>query len=197
MLKQKEKKTAVKIKKPAKKTKKPEKKMEEVKEEKIEKKMEEMIIKEEIKREPAIEEMDDEKMLKIEKSSRYFEATGRRKTSIARVRLFTLGEKEIIVNEKSLKNYFPIIYLQKTVADPLEKLNCSDKFRVVLMVKGGGVSSQAEACRHAISRALVLLNPYFKKRLRKAGFLTRDPRMRERKKFGLKGARRAPQWSKR
>ena len=131
------------------------------------------------------------------KEIRYFQAVGRRKTATARVRLFTQGEKEIIVNEKPFKEYFPIFSLQKKVQAPLEVLKCLDKFRFSIIVKGGGLSAQAEACRHGIARALVLLNPLFKKPLKKAGFLTRDPRMRERKKPGLKRARRAPQWSKR
>lgn len=134
---------------------------------------------------------------KIDKENKYFEAVGRRKTSTARVRLFTIGKKEITVNEKPYKDYFSVSYLQKTIESPFEKLNVKDKFGVSIRVKGGGISSQADACRHGISRALILVNPYFKKRLRKAGFLTRDPRMRERKKFGLKRARKAPQWSKR
>jgi small subunit ribosomal protein S9 len=132
-----------------------------------------------------------------EKKLKYFEAVGRRKTATARVRLFTQGEKEIIINDKPYKDYFPIFSLQKKVEDPLRVLKCFGKFGFSIKVKGGGVMAQAEACRHGIARTLVLLNPLFKKRLRKAGFLTRDPRMRERKKFGLKRARRAPQWSKR
>jgi len=133
----------------------------------------------------------------VVKTLKYFEAVGRRKTSTARVRLITLGEKEFFVNGKPYKEYFPIVSLQKKIEDPMEKLNIEEKFGLSIVVKGGGASSQADACRHGIARALVLLNPYFKKRLRKAGHLTRDPRMRERKKFGLKRARRAPQWSKR
>ena len=131
------------------------------------------------------------------KEVRYLEAVGRRKTATARVRLFTQGKKEIIVNEKPFQEYFPIFSLQKKIQAPLEVLKCLDKFGFSIVVKGGGLSAQAEACRHGIARALVLLNPLFKKPLKKAGFLTRDPRMRERKKPGLKRARRAPQWSKR
>ena len=131
------------------------------------------------------------------KTPKYFEAVGRRKTSVARVRLITLGEKEFFVNGRPYQEYFPIVSLQKKIEDPMEKLNIEEKFGLSIAVKGGGISSQADACRHGIARALVLLNPYFKKRLRKAGHLTRDPRMRERKKFGLKRARKAPQWSKR
>jgi len=129
--------------------------------------------------------------------SRYFEAVGRRKTSIARIRLFTKGDKEFIVNDKPFKLYFPTIDLQQTAASAFEKMKCLDKFRVEVKVSGGGVHSQAEAVRHAAARALVDFNADFRKRLRKVGYLTRDPRMRERKKFGLKRARRAPQWAKR
>jgi len=145
----------------------------------------------------AVAEKKKEEKKEIEKKPKYFEAVGRRKTSTARVRLFTHGVKEIKVNEKLYKDYFPIFLLQKKVEAPLEELSCLEKFGISIKVKGGGLSSQAEACRHGIARALILLNPYFKKRLKKYGFLTRDPRMRERKKFGLKRARRAPQWSKR
>jgi len=134
---------------------------------------------------------------KAEKKIKYFEATGRRKTATARIRLFTQPEKGIVVNKKPYKIYFPIFSLQKIIEIPLQNLNCLEKFGVSIEVKGGGLRAQAEASRMGIARALVALNPVFKKRLRKAGFLTRDPRMRERKKFGLKRARRAPQWSKR
>ena len=134
---------------------------------------------------------------KAEKKAKYFEAVGRRKTATARIRLFTQGEKGITVNNKSYKVYFPISSLQKTVEEALEEIKWQDKFRISVVVRGGGLSGQAEAIRHGIARALVVLNPDFRKRLRKLGFLTRDPRMRERKKFGLKRARRGPQWSKR
>lgn len=128
---------------------------------------------------------------------RYFEGTGRRKTSVARVRLYTKGDKDIVVNEVDYKEYFKIIELQSIVLDSLEKMKSMGRFRVVATVKGGGVHSQAEAVRHGIARALVVFNPDYRKRLRKANFLTRDSRMKERKKFGLKRARKAPQWSKR
>lgn len=131
------------------------------------------------------------------KPAHYLETIGRRKTSVARLRLFTRGENLILVNEKPYEKYFPTKELQQIVNFPLEKMNCQNKFRVLVRVKGGGIHSQAEAVRHALARALVLFNPTFKKRLKRAGFLTRDPRMRERKKFGLKRARRAPQWQKR
>lgn len=131
------------------------------------------------------------------KLAKYYKAVGRRKTAVARVRLFTRGEKEFFINEKPYNIYFPILKLQQIVTASLKKMKALDKFRVLIKVKGGGIRAQAEAIRHGTARALVLFNPDFKKRLRKAGFLTRDPRMRERKKFGLKRARRAPQWQKR
>lgn len=142
-------------------------------------------------------EKEIEKATREGDKSRFIEAVGRRKTSSARVRLFTQGHKGIIVNGKSYTDFFPVADLQKVVEDPMEKLKCLDKFGVTVIVNGGGRSGQAEAIRHGIARTLVKLNPYFKKRLKKAGFLTRDSRMRERKKPGLKRARRAPQWSKR
>jgi len=145
-----------------------------------------------IKKKPVLKAAEEEK-----KESRYFKATGRRKTSLARVRLWTKGDKIVTVNQKPLKEYFPSKDLQQIVLSPLEKMNCEDKFNVQIITRGGGIHSQAEAARHGISRGLVEFNPDFKKRLRKTGYLTRDPRMRERKKFGLKRARRAPQWRKR
>ncbi|MDO8265083.1 MAG: 30S ribosomal protein S9 [Candidatus Parcubacteria bacterium] len=129
--------------------------------------------------------------------NRYFEAVGRRKTSVARIRLFTKGDKVFLVNDKPYNVYFPTGELQKIAASSFEKMRCLDKFRVVVKVSGGGMHGQAEAVRHAAARALVDFNIDFRKRLRKVGYLTRDPRMRERKKFGLKRARRAPQWAKR
>lgn len=131
------------------------------------------------------------------KPGKYCEAVGRRKTAIARVRIFLQGDRNFSVNGKSLNDYFPYFALQNIAQDALVKMNCQDKFSVSAKVKGGGLNAQAEAIRHGISRALVLFNGEFKKRLKKSGFLTRDPRMRERKKFGLKRARRAPQWAKR
>jgi len=132
-----------------------------------------------------------------EEVEHYFKAIGRRKTAIARIRLFTQGDKTILVNDKPYKEYFPILELQQIVDSAFDKMKALDKFKVIAKVKGGGFHAQAEAIRHGISRALVDFNPDFRKRLRRVGYLTRDPRMRERKKFGLKRARRAPQWSKR
>lgn len=168
--------------------------------------------KEKVKKKPLaskIKEAKKEKILKSEilqtkeekkkdiDSERYYEAQGRRKTSVARIRIWTKGGKEFLVNKKTLEKYFPMLFLQRTVLSPLEIMKCLDKFKISVIVKGGGISSQAEAIRHGISRALIIFNPDFRKRLKKAGFLSRDSRMRERKKFGLKRARRAKQWKKR
>jgi small subunit ribosomal protein S9 len=154
----------------------------------------------------AVEKLISTAKTKLEK---YYEAEGRRKTAVARIRLFTLKantQKEtpeyptvqlFLVNEKPLEQYFSIPEFQQIAQSSLERMKCLDKFRVSARVQGGGLKAQAEAVRHGTARALVLFNPDFRKRLKAAGFLTRDPRMRERKKFGLKRARRAPQWSKR
>ena len=131
------------------------------------------------------------------KPDKYFEAIGRRKTAIARVRLFTRGEKAILVNGVSYKEYFKTSANQATAVASLVAMKCLDKFRITVIVRGGGINAQAEAVRHGMARVLVDFNNNFKKRLRKVGYLTRDPRMRERKKFGLKRARKAPQWAKR
>jgi len=131
------------------------------------------------------------------KPDRYIEAIGRRKTAVARVRLFTKGDKEFIVNNKPYQQYFQTTEDQESSVASMKKMKCLDKFRITVKVKGGGHRAQAEAVRHGTARVLVDFNNNFRKRLRKAGFLTRDPRMRERKKFGLKRARKAPQWAKR
>lgn len=145
---------------------------------------------------------DDDDALSIEikydeNSTAYYNATGRRKTSVARIRLYTKGDKTITVNSKAFEDYFTDKNLQKLAISSLDKVNLLNKFKVTIIVNGGGIHSQAEAVRHGISRALTVLNPEFRRRLRKLGLLTRDQRMKERKKFGLKRARRAPQWSKR
>lgn len=134
---------------------------------------------------------------KEDSSGRYWEGVGRRKTAVARVRFFTRGEKGIWVNEKTIGDYFQYPNLRRTAAEAIELMNSGDRFHVSVKVRGGGTSAQAEAVRHGTARVLVLFNPDFRKRLKRAGFLTRDPRMVERKKFGLKKARRAPQWAKR
>ncbi len=131
------------------------------------------------------------------KPDRYFEAIGRRKTAVARVRLFTRGEKQFLVNGKPYQEYFTLEHDRQTVTSSMRKMKCLDKFKVTVVVTGGGRNAQAEAVRHGTARVLVDFNANFKKRLRKVGYLTRDPRMRERKKFGLKRARKSPQWAKR
>jgi len=131
------------------------------------------------------------------KTEKYYEAVGRRKTATARVRLYTKGDKEFMVNGHPFGLYFKGAEFKNVVESPLVKMNCTERFRVTAVVKGGGVNAQAEALRHGITRALVMFNADFKKRLKKSGYLTRDPRMKERKKPGLKKARRAPQWAKR
>ena len=131
------------------------------------------------------------------KPERYLEAIGRRKTAVARVRLYTGGDKEFSVNSKPYQQYFPLVDDQQTAISSMVKMKCFDKFRVTVVVRGGGRHAQAEAIRHGTARVLVDFNNNLRKKLRKAGFLTRDPRMRERKKFGLKRARKSPQWAKR
>lgn len=142
------------------------------------------------------------KAIKLEKENtlvkpeRYFEAVGRRKSSVARVRLYTKkGGAEI--NKRQLENYFPVATLRSKVLSPLDKMKVADKIGVTAKVKGGGSTGQAEAIRLGIARALTKFNPEFKKRLRRFGLLTRDSRVVERKKYGFKKARRAPQWKKR
>ena len=122
--------------------------------------------------------------------------TGRRKTSVARVRLVP-GQGNITINGRELKDYFDLATLELIIKQPLELTGTTSAYDVIANVKGGGRTGQAGAIRHGISRALLLVNPEFRPVLKKAGFLTRDPRMKERKKYGLKAARRAPQFSKR
>ena len=144
--------------------------------------------------------MENPTLVKMQKSKKgdYLRAIGRRKTSSARVRLW-LKKKEsgIEVNQKKLNQYFPIFELQKIVQEPLHYLNREKEFYFTIRVSGGGIRGQAEAARLGIARALVSLESRLRKDLKKGGFLTRDSRMKERKKPGLKGARRAPQWAKR
>ncbi|RJQ29692.1 30S ribosomal protein S9 [Candidatus Parcubacteria bacterium] len=138
----------------------------------------------------------EEKKVKEGGGKKYVEGLGRRKTAIARVRL-SHGRGSVSINEKGIEAYFPLERLRSVVRAPLSELKLEDKFDALIHAKGGGLKAQAEAARLGLSRALVLLNPELKKRLRKFGFLTRDSRMVERKKYGLKKARRAPQWQKR
>lgn len=135
---------------------------------------------------------------KIKKSAeKYFEAVGRRKTSVARARIFSGYQSSCLINDKPPEKYFSTKELQHIIEEPLKKMKALKNFKISVKVKGGGIHSQAEAVRHGISRALVKFNEEFRGKLKKAGFLKRDSRMKERRKFGLKKARKAPQWSKR
>ena len=130
-------------------------------------------------------------------TKKYLETIGRRKTATARVRLTEADKTVYTVNNLKLSEYFPDTELQGVVKDAVEKSKTNGKFLISGLVKGGGISAQAGALRHGISRALLLFNEETKKPLKKEGFLKRDPRMKERRKFGLKKARKAPQWNKR
>ena len=127
----------------------------------------------------------------------YFYGTGRRKSSVARVHLFPNGTGAITINGRDIDDYFGLETLKLLVRQPLVATDTMGKMDVVATVAGGGVTGQAGALRHGISRALLEMDPEFRASLKAAGFLTRDPRMKERKKYGLKAARRAPQFSKR
>ena len=126
----------------------------------------------------------------------YFYGTGRRKSSVARVRVYN-GTGKITINNRDIDDYFGLETLKLIVNQPLELTETVGKFDIVCNVTGGGVTGQAGAIRHGLSRALLQFNEELRPVLKKAGLLTRDPRMKERKKPGLKGARRAPQFSKR
>ena len=126
----------------------------------------------------------------------YFYGTGRRKSSVARVRVYN-GTGKITINDRDIDDYFGLETLKLVVRQPLVLAKIENKFDIVVRVAGGGVSGQAGAIRHGLSRALLLYDENLRPVMKKAGFLTRDPRMKERKKYGLKAARRAPQFSKR
>ena len=126
----------------------------------------------------------------------YFYGTGRRKNSVARVRVYN-GTGKITINDRDIDNYFGLETLKLVVRSPLAVAGVEGKFDIVVRVGGGGVSGQAGTIRHGLSRALLQYDEELRPALKKAGFLTRDPRMKERKKYGLKAARRAPQFSKR
>ena len=129
-------------------------------------------------------------------SNPYFYGTGRRKKSVARVRVYP-GTGKITINDRSIDDYFGLETLKLIVRQPLALKGTTEKVDIVCRVNGGGVTGQAGAIRHGLSRALLQYDEALRPALKKAGFLTRDPRMKERKKYGLKGARRAPQFSKR
>lgn len=126
----------------------------------------------------------------------YFYGTGRRKKSVARVRVYA-GSGKITINNRDIDDYFGLETLKLIVRQPLALTGTADKFDIVCNVQGGGVTGQAGAIRHGLSRALLQYDENLRPALKKAGFLTRDPRMKERKKYGLKAARRSPQFSKR
>lgn len=158
---------------------------------------------------PAIPVADDDDDVVISEErfadERYFQAIGRRKESIARVRLYTKKSSDqasedralITVNGKDYREYFLDNTLAVRVEAPLRKLKSLNRFKATVMVRGGGSSGQADAVRLGIARALEQFDTNFRKKLKKSGFLTRDPRIKERRKYGLKKARKAPQWSKR
>ena len=142
----------------------------------------------------------EKKVAKVAKASKYFYAVGRRKTSVAQVRITPsnkVTEENFTVNEREMKEYFPGTIAQATFVSPFKETGLVDKFMVSVVVRGGGISSQVEAVRLGVARALIKFDETLRPVLKANGFLTRDSRKVERKKPGLKKARRAPQWAKR
>ena len=133
----------------------------------------------------------------IEFTGTYEETVGRRKQAIARVRLYHNGKGRIVVNKKTLEEHIPVILLQQSALSPLVATGTQDAFDISIKVVGGGIHGQADAIRLGIARGLISFNPEYRSTLKKLGYLKRDARVRERKKYGLKSARRAPQFSKR
>ncbi|MGD2039826.1 MAG: 30S ribosomal protein S9 [Anaerolineae bacterium] len=127
---------------------------------------------------------------------RYYEAVGRRKRAVARVRLFP-GDGQVVINEHGLNEYFGRLQDRMDVMAPLQLTDSEGRFNLSVLVKGGGITGQAQAIRHGVARALLVADPDLRAVLRRAGYLTRDPREKERKKPGLKRARKAPQYTKR
>jgi len=136
-----------------------------------------------------------DKATKEKNSDKYIETVGRRKTSVARVRITPSSKTTFEINDKNLETYFPISEMQTIVKQPLSLVE--GKFKVTVRVIGGGIHSQSEAVRHGIARAIVENEAELRKTVKQAGYLKRDPRAKERRKFGLKKARKAPTWSKR
>ncbi len=132
-----------------------------------------------------------------EEKTKYIETVGRRKTAIARVRVTPSAKGACTVNGKDVDSYFPTEELRRTALEAIAITKLAQKFKITAKIKGGGINGQAEALRHGIARALIIHDLELRKKVKKAGFLKRDPRMKERRKFGLKKARKAPQWSKR
>jgi len=150
-----------------------------------------------------LEKKKNKNLEKENKDKKYYEAVGKRKRAIARVRIATsnpsdsMKEGNLLINKRPYKEYFVNLTLQKKIEEPFSKLKSLNRFSGTVKIKGGGLSGQADAVRHGIARALLGFDPNFRRKFKKYGYLTRDSRKKERKKFGLKKARRAPQWSKR
>ena len=130
-------------------------------------------------------------------AGKYFEAVGRRKTAVARVRMFPGAKAGYEINGKDLAAYFPTREMQANVTDPITNAKPAEKFHITVKLNGGGISAQSEAVRHGIARALLLYDIQLRGKVKKLGYLKRDARAKERRKFGLKKARKSPQWSKR
>ncbi|MES2087392.1 MAG: 30S ribosomal protein S9 [Patescibacteria group bacterium] len=132
-----------------------------------------------------------------EEKQRYIETVGRRKTAIARVRITPAAKSSCVVNDKDVDVYFTTAQLRHVAVEAFTETKLVQKFKVTAKIIGGGINGQAEALRHGVARALIIYDAELRKQVKRAGFLKRDPRMKERRKFGLKKARKAPQWSKR
>ena len=132
-----------------------------------------------------------------EEKARYIGTVGRRKTAIARVRITVAAKSSCTVNDKDVDSYFPTAELRATAIEAITTTKLPVKFKITAKIIGGGINGQAEALRHGIARALIIHDIELRKKVKAAGFLKRDPRAKERRKFGLKKARKAPQWSKR
>lgn len=135
--------------------------------------------------------------MSTKETTKYIEAVGRRKTSIARVRITPDSKSSFHINDKAVSDFIKVKELQNIATEPLEQEGVEGKFKVTVLVKGGGIASQADAIRLGLARALITHKTELRGTMKKAGFLKRDPRVKERRKFGLKKARKAPQWSKR
>lgn len=146
-----------------------------------------------VKSQPSKTKIEEQK----KEEKKYIYATGGRKTAKIQLKLFPNGKGTFVINEKNYHEYFPYFEFQKIALAPLEQLGLKDKFDISAKARGGGIKGQAGAFKYALAHALVKFNPDFRKNFKKLKFLTRDSRIKERKKFGLKKARRAPQWQKR
>jgi len=150
-----------------------------------------------VKKEATVKKTEEQVESKIAKGGSFIPSVGRRKTAVARVRLIKNGKGEVTVNGKKFDEFFTVYALRVEILAPLKAVGQDDAVDISVKVLGGGIRGQAEAVRHGIARSLIVLNPTFRKTLKKLGYLSRDPRKKERKKPGLRGARRATQWSKR